>query len=514
MRVVASALFLLFLCGGAYGQKARPDNTPSPAIQNALGLIQKRRFSEAEGVLREYLKKAPASIDAKFLLGSLLIQTNKIDQGIMFLESVLRADPTHLQANYNLALIYSSKGDYKKAIPYLERAAGISSQNKNPTTNDIALLINLTRAYIAEKRETDGERLISLLEKTASADERVAFTLGLILAESGKYERAVPIFERLNSAHPATPDILYNLGVAYYNLDKLDDAKRVLLEAVSLSPDKPELYYRLGLVASAQKDSGNAVSYWVKAIELKPDYHEASFLVGEELLKNRKISGALPFYQKAAQLQPETVLYQLRLGVAYFRLQQYSDARKVFERLLAKYPNDVNFNYLLGYLSRAEGLYDEAVKNFEKVLKISPNNPDVLASLGYIAIERGETAKAEQILRQTVKIDPKNFPAYYDLGRLLIREKKYSEALPILEIGASLNAQDPGIHYQLFLAYSRLKQKQKAEIAFSEFKRLEKGFDAGSGSATSADKLPDLPNLDKKLNKTGSSISTDKPPSF
>ena len=90
-------------------------------------------------------------------------------------------------------------------------------------------------------------------------------------------------------------------------------------------------------------------------------------------------------------------------------------------------------------------------------------------------------------------IDKENFSARYDLGRLLIKQKKYAEAATMLEAGAELNKNDPGIRYQLFIAYSRLKQKDKADAAFAEFKRLEKLFGKSNSSATSADQTPDLP---------------------
>ena len=507
MKIFFTALLLFCLAAASNGQKPVAAKTPSPDIQNALNLINSRQFAEAEKLLRDVLKKTPADTDARFLLGTVLIQTDKTEEGVKNLEAVVKINPKHLQANYNLALIYSRKGENKKAIPFLERAAGIYPPNKTPKTDDAVLLAALTRAYIFEGRKKDAENLIPLLEKLSAQDIRVLFTLGLIQAELGNYEKAAQIFERVNAQRPNTTDVLYNLGIAYYNLDKLAEAKVTLLQAVSLNPSQPEFYYRLGLIYSAEKDSDAAVSYWLKAIELKPDYHEPNFLIGEELLKNKKVSGALPFYKKAAELQLDRVLYQLRLGVTYFRLQQYTDARKVFEQVLVKYPEDPNFNYLKGYMARAEGLFDEALASFEKVLKIKPDHPDVLASMGYIALERGDLVKAEQILRQTIKLDAKNFPAFYDLGRLLNRQKKFVEAVPILEKGASLKTDDPGVRYQLFLAYSRLKQKEKADVAFAEFKRLEKTFNVGSGSSTSADKVPDLPE-----NIGGSSNSADKLP--
>src|SRR5215203_3673215 len=238
MRVINAGLILFFLFGIAYSQKPEPVKTPLPVIQNAISLIQNQQLTEAEKLLRETVKKNPANVDAKFLLGTVLIQTNKPDEGIKFLDDVLKINPKHLQANYNLALIYSSRGDNKKAIPFLEKAAGIYPPNKTPKTDDIVLLTALTRAYIAEKRKPEAEKLIILIEKFSVQDIRILFTLGLIQAELGNYEKAAQIFENVNSQRPASLEVLYNLGIAYYNLDKLDAAQKVLLEAVNLNPNR------------------------------------------------------------------------------------------------------------------------------------------------------------------------------------------------------------------------------------------------------------------------------------
>jgi len=494
MRLALIGFTVFLLVASSTAQRSAPSKAPLPAIDLALDLIKNKNFAEAERTLLTYLKKTPSDVNAKFLLGTLLIEANRADEGARVLEGVLKTDRNHTQANYNLALIYSSRGQINKAITYLERAAGITLQRKAPKTNDVILITALTRAYIAAQRKADAEKLIPLIEQFSSGDDRILFTLGLVQAELGHYERAAQIFEDVRLKRPTSTEVLYNLGIAYYNLDRFAEAQAVLLEAVRLNPNQPEFYYRLGLISSAQKDSDGAVSYWLRALESKKNFHEANFLIGEELLKNKKIAGSLPYYQRAAQLLPEKVLYQLRLGVAYFRLQQYGDARRVFDSVLRKYPNDPNFNYLQGYMARAEGLFDEALVSFRKVLKVTPNSPDVMASIGNIALERGDLVNAESTLRKTIELDPKNFPAYYDMGRLLIRQKKYRDALAILEKGKALNDVDPGIRYQLFIAYTRTNEKQKAASAFSEFKRLERIFNAGSGASTSADQIRDLPS--------------------
>jgi tetratricopeptide (TPR) repeat protein len=85
------------------------------------------------------------------------------------------------------------------------------------------------------------------------------------------------------------------------------------------------------------------------------------------------------------------------------------------------------------------------------------------------------------MLRRAIALNSKNFPAHYDLGKLLVRLKRYEEAVVILERAATMSATDPGIHYQLFTAYTRLKRKPDAERELAIFKRLEEARKGSEG---------------------------------
>ncbi|MFN2406494.1 MAG: tetratricopeptide repeat protein, partial [Pyrinomonadaceae bacterium] len=90
---------------------------------------------------------------------------------------------------------------------------------------------------------------------------------------------------------------------------------------------------------------------------------------------------------------------------------------------------------------------------------------------------------------------------YHDLGRLLVKLKRYEEAVPLLKRGIELNDKDPGIRYQLFLAYSRLRRKDEAEKELAEFKRLDEANRHGAtplaatkpGAGMEGETLPPLP---------------------
>jgi Flp pilus assembly protein TadD len=134
---------------------------------------------------------------------------------------------------------------------------------------------------------------------------------------------------------------------------------------------------------------------------------------------------------------------------------------------------------------------------------LQPDNADVLGNLGYIASQRGEHQEAERLLRRAIALDPNSFPAYHDLGRLLVKQKEYDEALGILQRGAELNKKDPGVHYQLFLAYSRLRKKVEADRELATFKQLDEankytttplGMTVKAGPANEFEALPPIPS--------------------
>ena len=83
--------------------------------------------------------------------------------------------------------------------------------------------------------------------------------------------------------------------------------------------------------------------------------------------------------------------------------------------------------------------------------------------------------------------------AKFKLGTALVRLKRYDEALTLLKRGAEMSKEDPGVQYQLFLVYSRLKLKPEADAALVQFKKLEaerKSGESGMAGSSTGRQLP------------------------
>ena len=72
-----------------------------------------------------------------------------------------------------------------------------------------------------------------------------------------------------------------------------------------------------------------------------------------------------------------------------------------------------------------------------------------------------------------MQLAPDEVPVLYDYARLALKRRDYPEAVTRLEKVITKLPTLTQAHYQLFLAYSRLKQADKAQVELAEFKRLE-----------------------------------------
>ena len=173
------------------------------------------------------------------LLGSAYKEKGEKDQAdenfkksIDTYKALLEEDKKNVNLNYDIAMVYDAKGDYKLAEQHLGRL--------------IALKPNEPEAYNY---------------------------LGYMLIEQNKdLELAVSYVKKAIEMEPNNGAFRDSLGWAYFKLDKLDEAIIELEKAVELTPDDSDIREHLG--EAYLKRGGNftqkAVQEWEKSIVLKP----------------------------------------------------------------------------------------------------------------------------------------------------------------------------------------------------------------------------------------------------
>jgi len=440
----------------------------SAVAHNLLGVVLDKagRAEEGYAEFSTAIRLDPSFVSALNNLARYLAEHGRTNEAIAQFERVLKLEPAHVQAHYNLGTLYGDTGNFVKAAEHFAQA-----RKAEPDDPKLALAF-LNVAYRAN-RSAEADAAAALVERAVGTDAGGLFTLATALAQGGQYEKAARLFARVNALTPDTFEVLYNLGIALYNVDRNDEASRYLAQAADLNPGPPETHLRLGLIASGRNDSANAIIEFKHVLERDSKNASYYFLLGREYFRVGYWDGAISEYSRAVELEPKQAAYVLARADAYYRKGEWSSSAADFDRAAVLDPNRSDIEYWQGYAHRAAGNFDRARAHLEKFLTRNPDNVDALASLGYVAIEQGRFEEAEAPLRHALNLDPNNVPVLYDYARLALKERNFAEAALRLQQVVVRSPAHTAAHYQLFLAYTRLKQTEQAQQELTEFKRLD-----------------------------------------
>jgi Flp pilus assembly protein TadD len=159
-------------------RKLLTTNPKSADAHALLGVILDQRgvTGEAEKEYATALRLKPNLVSALSNLGVLLARTNRTIEAIAKFEKVLVIDPQHERAIFNLAALYAARKDFKRAVPLLERAAGIvPGKSELRSSVDVALVLTLVNAYVHADRRNDALELSRKLEQCAASDPYALF---------------------------------------------------------------------------------------------------------------------------------------------------------------------------------------------------------------------------------------------------------------------------------------------------------------------------------------------------
>lgn len=104
----------------------------TPLMNRGIVLFQMKRYGEAETIVRNALKIKEQSAVGHYFLGQTLANLGKFDEAEKELNASLALESTGMNEGRRvLAIIYSSKGDRKRAADVLEEYLRISPQAKD-----------------------------------------------------------------------------------------------------------------------------------------------------------------------------------------------------------------------------------------------------------------------------------------------------------------------------------------------------------------------------------------------
>ncbi|MDH7502122.1 MAG: tetratricopeptide repeat protein, partial [Verrucomicrobiota bacterium] len=352
-----------------------------PQLILAVVHLAQGMTNQAESVLRKVIELDTNARPAHLMLAQIALQSNRRDQALQQLETLLAKNPKDVTALLQVAAIHESSGDYRAAASWYEKVLAVS-------TNSPVAMNNLAYLYSERLGQLDkAQELAQRARDLRPNDPSVADTLGWILFKRGDYGKALELIKESAEKLSSEPEIQYHLGAVHYCLGEEDMARLALQLAVE---SKREF---------RGKDEANRMLSIVT--------------IDTTTAKDQAIS----ILEKALATHPGDVIAAIRLAAIHEQRGALDKAAAVYKQALNASPNSAALTVKLAelYAGRIHDL-KQALEYARAAWKLAPEDPYIAQSLGRIALEAGDIEWALKLLQTSARLRPNQAEVLYDLA--------------------------------------------------------------------------------------------------
>ena len=337
--------------------KVEPNNAEPLA---RLGLLEARRgrYTEAIAFYRKAIALNPAMPGLLLNLGLALFKNGQNKDALEIFDSLLKSQLPASSGTQRLTLLVGMShyglGEFKVAVPYLQRAADLDAQN-------LPLLLTLAHSCLLSKQYQcvlDAyHRIVALNAESAEADMLVGETLD--------------------------------------EMDDLDGATREFRAAVKANPKEPNVHFGLGYLLWTQLQYPEAAQEFQAELNNDPGYTQAMLYLADADIRMDRNEEARPLLEGVVRLHPGIAMGHLDLGIVYAEADKKEDALREFKVAATINPTDVNVHMRLGRLYASMGKTSEAKNEFDKASSLNKAKRDGLVTVLSNAPEEGKATKAK-----------------------------------------------------------------------------------------------------------------------
>ena len=430
---------------------------------NDLGVLY-YKMSDPERALVQLdlaINTRPVFSSAYFNRGIILSALGRYVDAAADYQRLLKINPNHFEAQYNLGVSYLRQKDYPHAIDAFEKAATLAGGSRKARA-----LYNLGIAYRAAD-ENDYERsrqafvaairlkpdylearigLVTIesasvpgqqqalaeLEKILSIKpsySRAYFQRALIHNKQGKADKAASDYQKAIQYNPEYSKARYNYALLMLDSGQWAKAREQLEWILKRSPNHVRSLFNLGRAVYAQKDYDAALKHYYDAIYLmRGDYPEAFLNVGLAHSARNENEAAVYAYQEAIRLRPAYPEAWYNLGLIYLDNKEYDNALNAFQSALEYDKNYAQAWFNIGVIYARLNKNDLAIDAYKTALAIRPDYQFAKLNLAIRFVKNKQYGDAISLYRSVLEEDDSYATAWYNLGLAYRETKDYAAA--------------------------------------------------------------------------------------
>ncbi len=499
---------------------------PEDQIKSAKEYLQKQDSKSALIQLKNALQQNPDLGEARFMMGSILLQDGDAAGAEVEFRKALAAKHPETIVVPELARAMMLSGQAKKLVEQFgstrleQPAANASLQTTLAGAHaslgkaefaEAALAAALTAdpnyvpALILRARQKaaaqDFDGALAIMDNTLSKapGNAEAWKLkgDLLLYTKGQPDNALAAYRKSIEVSPKLlPSRLAVLAILMQQ-NKLDEAAKDLLELKKLASKNPDVKYAEAQVAYQRKDYKLAKEITQELLRLASKNPRILQLAGAIDFQTNNLAQAEIYLTSATQIEPKNALSQRLLISTYLRSGQSAKALAALNAMTGKQGLDPRFYSLAGQVHLQNGDAKTAEDYFTKALKVDPNNTGTRTAL---AVTHLATGRSESGFNELEDIADSSTGTNADMALISahLRRKDFDKALAAV---AKLEAKQPDKPVAASLR-GRIQLAQKdtagARKSFERALEIDPSYFAAAASLAAMDMADKKPADAKK----------------
>lgn len=290
---------------------------PKSEFDATLALIHAGDFAAAESRARTALVSWPRDVNMQGLLGALLIKLNRTNEAEQLLLGVIAEAPSFAKPHEDLGVLMLQQERADEAVRYLERATRLDPKLEQAW-------FNLGKAYATLGRGADAD---AAFEKSFElSPERKMMAHAAEHQREGRLDEAEHLYKRVLRHNPNNVDALRLLAMLSLKGQREAEAESLLLKAVAAAPDFLAAWLDLGKLRNDLDRHAEALECFDRVLAIEPQNVQALYLRAQALAPSGFTEEAIALYRQCVALRPDHIGALLGMGHALKTVGQYQQA--------------------------------------------------------------------------------------------------------------------------------------------------------------------------------------------
>ncbi len=374
--------------------------TLNPAFEPAyvaLGSVYeaKQDRDKAIGIYRRYLQGVnPKNRDIRHHLIRLQVSAKQYDEALQELREMLAEDPSDLDAQLRMGLVYGEQKNYPKAIEQL---------NQILTVRPTELKVRDYLGYLYEESKdyahaAEAYRHNLTLEPSYFEGH---LHLGVLLYRTKHYAEAIRHLQEASRLNPKQPEAHIVLGLSHFQMEQYEPSLQAFLEGIRHNPDNADLHFNAGTAYDKLNRFEDVEKSMQTTLTLDPHHADAMNYLGYSYAdRGVKLEEAIALTKQAVALRPTNGYYVDSLAWAFFKKGLLPDALAEMKRAVALVGDDPVIYEHLGEIYLKQQHLSDGREALLHSLELDPSNDKLMQRFRELGL--GDPAKEERI-RQAIR---------------------------------------------------------------------------------------------------------------